>query len=106
MVGLVIGIFLGIVITTLDSSDFDRNGKSLRDDIKDFVFGLVDGGHGGRLMWKTMSASSIGKLIWGIVLVMSMILGGLSVFCIIGNSQNPNSEFNKKRRRRDKWEKI
>ena len=99
VVGLVIGIFLGIVITTLDSSDFDRNGKSLRDDIKDFVFGLVDGGHGGRLMWKTMSASSIGKLMWGIVLVMSMILGGLSVFCIIGNSQNPNSEFNKKRRK-------
>ena len=105
MVGLVIGIFLGIVITTLDSSDFDRNGKSLRDDIKDFVFGLVDGGHGGRLMWKTMSASSIGKLMWVIVLVMSMILGGLSVFCIIGNSQNPNSEFNKKRTR-DKWEKF
>ena len=48
------------------------------------------GGHGGRLMWKTMSASSIGKLMWGIVLVVSMILGGLSVFCIIGNSQNPN----------------
>ena len=46
MVGLVIGIFLGIVIMTLDSSDFDRNGKSLRDDIKDFVFGLVDGGNG------------------------------------------------------------
>ena len=43
MVGLVIGIFWGIVITTLDSSDFDRNGKSLRDDIKDFVFGLIDG---------------------------------------------------------------
>ena len=92
VVGLVIGIFLGIVITTLDSSDFDRNGKSLRDDIKDFVFGLV----GGRLMQKTMSTASRGKLMWGIVLVMSMILGGLSVFCIIGNSQNPNSEFNKK----------
>ena len=46
VVGLVIGIFLGIVITTLDSSDFDRNGKSLRDDIKDFVFGLVDGENG------------------------------------------------------------
>ena len=46
MVGLVIGIFLGIVITTLDSSDFDRNGKSLRDDIKDFVFGLIDGENG------------------------------------------------------------
>ena len=41
----------------------------------------------------------------GIVLVVSMILGGLSVFCIIGNSQNPNSEFNKKRTR-DKWEKF
>ena len=63
------------------------------------------GGHGGRLMWKTMSASSIGKLMWGIVLVVSMILGGLSVFCIIGNSQNHNSEFNKKRTR-DKWEKF
>ena len=50
-------------------------------------------------MWKTMSASSIGKLMRGIVLVVSMILGGLSVFCIIGNSQNPNSEFNQKRRR-------
>ena len=105
MVGLVIGIFLGIVITTLDSSDFDRNGKSLRDDIKDFVFGLVDGGNGGRLMQKTMSTASRGKLMWGIVLVMSMILGGLSVFCIIGNSQNPNSEFNTKRTR-DKWEKF
>ena len=57
------------------------------------------GGHGGRLMQKTMSTASRGKLMWGIVLVMSMILGGLSVFCIIGNSQNPNSEFNKKRRR-------
>ena len=57
------------------------------------------GAHGGRLMQKTMSTASRGKLMWGIVLVMSMILGGLSVFCIIGNSQNPNSEFNKKRRR-------
>ena len=63
------------------------------------------GGHGGRLMQKTMSTASRGKLMWGIVLVVSMILGGLSVFCIIGNSQNPNSEFNKKRRR-DKWEKF
>ena len=50
-------------------------------------------------MQKTMSASATGRFMWGIVLVMSMILGGLSVFCIIGNSQNPNSEFNKKRRR-------
>ena len=63
------------------------------------------GGHGGRLMQKTMSTASRGKLMWGIVLVMSMILGGFSVFCIIGNSQNPNSEFNKKRTR-DKWEKF
>ena len=43
------------------------------------------GGHGGRLMQKTMSTASRGKLMWGIVLVMSMILGGFSVFCIIGN---------------------
>ena len=28
---------------TLDSSDIDGNGKSLREDIKDFVFGLIDG---------------------------------------------------------------
>ena len=34
------------------------------------------GGHGGRLMQKTMSTASRGKLMWGIVLVMSMILGG------------------------------
>ena len=64
------------------------------------------GAHGGRLMQKTMSASATGRFMWGLVLFMSMMLGGLSVFCIIGNSQNPNSEFNKKRRRRDKWEKI
>ena len=57
------------------------------------------GAHGGRLMQKTMSASVTGRFMWGLVLFMSMMLGGLSVFCIIGNSQNPNSEFNKKRRR-------
>ena len=57
------------------------------------------GAHGGRLMQKTMSASATGRFMWGLVLFMSMMLGGLSVFCIIGNSQNPNSEFNKKRRR-------
>ena len=57
------------------------------------------GAHGGRLMQKTMSASATGRFMWGLVLFMSMILGGFSVFCIIGNSQNPNSEFNKKRRR-------
>ena len=57
------------------------------------------GAHGGRLMQKTMSASATGRFMWGLVLFMSMMLGGLSVFGIIGNSQNPNSEFNKKRRR-------
>lgn len=105
MVGLAAGMIIGIGTAYLVDKDLTGEGKSLRDNIKDFVFGLVDGGHGGRLMQKTMSTASRGKLMWGIVLVMSMILGGLSVFCIIGNSQNPNSEFNKKRRR-DKWEKF
>ena len=43
MAGLIIGIAVGIAITALDHSDFDGNEKSLRDDIKDFVFGLIDG---------------------------------------------------------------
>ena len=41
--GLIIGIAVGIAITALDHSDFDGNEKSLRDDIKDFFFGLIDG---------------------------------------------------------------
>ena len=43
VIGLAAGILVGIVVANLDSSDFDGNGKSLRDDIKDFVFGLFDG---------------------------------------------------------------
>ena len=43
VIGLAAGILVGIVVANLDSSDFDGNGKSLRDDIKDFVFGLIDG---------------------------------------------------------------
>ena len=43
---LTTGILVGIVVANLDSSDFDGNGKSLRDDIKDFVFGLIDGENG------------------------------------------------------------
>ena len=46
VIGLAAGILVGIVVANLDSSDFDGNGKSLRDDIKDFVFGLIDGGNG------------------------------------------------------------
>ena len=53
-------------------------------------------------MQKTMSISATGKLMWWIVLISSMILGGVSVFCIIGNSQNPNSEFNQKRKKAGK----
>lgn len=59
---------------------------------------IFRGAHGGIIMQKTMSISATGKLMWWGVLVMSMILGGVSVFCIIGNSQNPNSEFNQKRK--------
>ena len=60
---------------------------------------IFRGGHGGRLMHRTMSTSSAGKLMWWIALLMSMILGGFSVFGIIGISQNPNSEFIKKRKK-------
>lgn len=63
---------------------------------------IFRGAHGGRLMQKTMSISATGKLMWWIVLISSMILGGVSVFCIIGNSQNPNSEFNQKRKKIEK----
>ena len=63
---------------------------------------IFRGGHGGRLMYRTMSTSSIGKLMWWIALLMSMILGGFSVFGIIGISQNPNSEFNQKRKKIEK----
>jgi len=56
---------------------------------------IFRGAHGGRLMQKTMS----GKLMWWIVFISAMILGGFSVFGMIGISQNPNSEFNQKRRR-------
>ena len=57
------------------------------------------GTHGGRLMQKTMSISATGKLMWWIVFISAMILGGFSVFGMIGISQNPNSEFNQKRKR-------
>ena len=60
---------------------------------------IFRGAHGGRLMQKTMSISATGKLMWWIVFISAMILGGFSVFGMIGISQNPNSEFNQKRRR-------
>ena len=50
-------------------------------------------------MRETMSTPATGKLMWGLVLFVSMILGGFSVFCMIGISQNPNSEFNQKGKR-------
>lgn len=64
------------------------------------VLGRLFGGSRGRIiMRETMSTSATGKLMWGLVLFVSMILGGFSVFCMIGISQNPNSEFNQKRKR-------
>lgn len=63
---------------------------------------IFRGAHGGIIMQKTMSISATGKLMWWGVLVMSMILGGVSVCCIIGNSQKPNSEFNQKRKKIEK----
>ena len=56
------------------------------------------GGHVRRMMHKPIPNSSIGKIMWGVSLVASMLFGGISVFCIIGNSQNPNSEFNQNRK--------
>lgn len=60
---------------------------------------IFRGAHGRRLMQKTMSISATGKLMWWIVFISAMILGGFSVFGMIGISQNPNSEFNQKRKR-------
>ena len=59
-------------------------------------------GRGRRMMQNPMPNSTIGKLMWVLTLIASMLLGGLSVFCIIGNSQNPNSEFNQKRKKAGK----
>lgn len=63
------------------------------------VLGRFFGGARGRIiMRETMSTSATGKLMWGLVLFVSMILGGFSVFCMIGISQNPNSEFNQNKK--------
>ena len=59
-------------------------------------------GRGRRMMQNPMPNSTIGKLMWVLTLIASMLFGGLSVFCIIGISQNPNSEFNHKRKKIEK----
>lgn len=59
-------------------------------------------GRGRRMMQNPMPNSTIGKLMWVLTLIASMLFGGLSVFCIIGISQNPNSEFNQKRKKIEK----
>ena len=43
MVGLAAGIIIGIGTAYLVDNDLTGDGKSLRDNIKDFVFGLIDG---------------------------------------------------------------
>ena len=43
--GNIAGAIVGFV-AYVDDSDLDGNGKSLRDDIKDIVYGLVSGENG------------------------------------------------------------
>ena len=43
VVGLAAGIIIGIGTAYLVDNDLTGDGKSLRDNIKDFVFGLIDG---------------------------------------------------------------
>lgn len=45
VIGAIAGFGIGLFVAYVDGSDWDGNGKSLRDDIKDFVFGLIDGGN-------------------------------------------------------------
>ena len=118
--GIVTGILyaismgIGILIPVLQGK-VDKNKPfwiAIRKIVAIFVASIISvlivlgrifrGAHGGRLMQKTMSISATGKLMWWIVLISSMILGGVSVFCIIGNSQNPNSEYNQKRKKIEK----
>ena len=46
VVGLAAGIIIGIGTAYLVDNDLTGDGKSLRDNIKDFVFGLIDGENG------------------------------------------------------------
>lgn len=46
VVGLAAGIIIGIGTAYLVDNDLTGDGKSLRDNIKDFVFGLIDGNNG------------------------------------------------------------
>lgn len=45
-IGLDVGVGIGLFVAYVDDSDSDGNGKSLRDDIKDIVYGLVSGENG------------------------------------------------------------
>ena len=44
--GAIVGFRIGLFVAYVDDSDLDGNGKSLRDDIKDIVYGLVSGENG------------------------------------------------------------
>lgn len=44
--GAIVGFGIGLFVAYVDDSDLDGNGKSLRDDIKDIVYGLVSGENG------------------------------------------------------------
>ena len=44
--GAIVGFGIGLFVAYVDDSDLDGNRKSLRDDIKDIVYGLVSGENG------------------------------------------------------------
>ena len=44
VIGAIAGFGIGLLIVGLDEADFDGNGKSVRDDIKDMVYGWISGG--------------------------------------------------------------
>lgn len=45
VIGAIIGLAVGLGIAYFDSSDIDGNGKSVRDDVKDTVYGWINGGN-------------------------------------------------------------
>lgn len=60
---------------------------------------IFRGSHGGRIIQNTVSITTSGKIMWGLVLFVAIIFGGFSTFSMIHISQNSTSEYNKNRKR-------
>lgn len=43
--GAIVGLAVGLYLAYVDGKDWNGNGKSLRDDIKDNVYGWISGGN-------------------------------------------------------------